>query len=104
LFVTNSARSPQAPEVPTATEAGYPGLTFEGVSGVFGWRGMPAEIRTRVVTDVAAIVADPAFQARAVSVGTAARPGTPDEFAAALEQQRATIAAIHEAAGVKPAQ
>src|SRR5215813_1796177 len=98
MFVTNRIRSPQAPDVPTAREAGYPMLTFEGVSGIFGWRGMPKEIRQRIVTDVSAIVADPAFRLRVESVGTVPRPGTPDEFAAAIEDQRATIAAIHEAA------
>jgi tripartite-type tricarboxylate transporter receptor subunit TctC len=97
LFVTNRERSPQAPDVPTAAEAGYPDLTFEGVSGVYGWRDMPTEIRRRVTTDVAAIVADPAFRARVIGVGSAPRSGTPEEFAAAIEDQRARITAIHEA-------
>ncbi len=44
LFVTNRERSPQAPDVPTAAEAGYPDLTFDGVSGIYGWRDMPAQI------------------------------------------------------------
>jgi tripartite-type tricarboxylate transporter receptor subunit TctC len=101
LFVTNRGRSPQVPDVPTAKEAGYPDLTFEGVAGFYGWRGMPAEIRQRLVTDVAAIVADPDFQARVLKVGTAARPGTPEEFAAAIEAQRQQVAAIH-AATAKP--
>ncbi len=97
VMVTNSVRSPQAPDVPTAREAGFPNLTFEGVSGIYGWRDMPAEIRQRVVADVATIVADPAFRARVVAVGTVPRPGTPEDFAAAIEEQRAKIAAIHEA-------
>ncbi len=97
LFVTNRERSPQAPDVPTAAEAGYRDLTFEGVSGIYGWRDMPAEIRQRVVTDVATIVADPAFRARVIGVGTAPRSGTPEEFAAAIEDQRARVTAIHEA-------
>jgi tripartite-type tricarboxylate transporter receptor subunit TctC len=101
LFVTNRGRSPQVPDVPTAKEAGYPDLTFEGVAGFYGWRGMPAEVRQRLVTDVAAIVADPDFQARVLKVGTAARPGTPEEFAAAIEAQRQQVAAIH-AATAKP--
>ena len=73
LFVTNRERSPQVPDVPTAKEAGYPDLTFEGVSGIYGWRDMPAEIRQRVVADVAAIVADPDFRARVLKVGTVPR-------------------------------
>jgi len=97
MFVTNRIRSPQAPGVPTAREAGYPMLTFEGISGIFGWRGMPEEIRQRIVTDVSAIVTDSGFRARVESVGTAPRPGTPEEFVAAIEDQRATIAAIHQA-------
>jgi tripartite-type tricarboxylate transporter receptor subunit TctC len=101
LFVTNRGRSPQVPDVPTAKEAGYPDLTFEGVAGFFGWRGMPAEIRQRLVTDVAAIVADSDFQARVLKVGTAPRPGTPEEFAAAIDAQREQVAAIH-AATAKP--
>ena len=101
LFVTNRERSPQVPDVPTAKEAGFPDLTFEGVSGVYGWRGMPAEIRQRVVADVGEIVADPDFRARVLKVGTVPRTGTPEEFAAAIEAQRKQVAAIH-AATAKP--
>ena len=102
LFVTNKERSPQAPDVPTAAEAGYPNLTFEGVSGLYGWRGMPPEIRQRIVADVRIIVEDPAFRSRVESVGTAARSGTAEEFAAAIAAQRQQIAAIHQATA-KPA-
>jgi tripartite-type tricarboxylate transporter receptor subunit TctC len=101
LFVTNRERSPQVPDVPTAKEAGFPDLTFEGVSGVYGWRGMGADIRQRVVADVAAIVADPDFRTRVLKVGTVPRPGTPEEFAAAITAQREQVAAIH-AATAKP--
>jgi tripartite-type tricarboxylate transporter receptor subunit TctC len=103
LFVTNRERSPQAPDVPTAREAGYPDLTFEGVSGIYGWRDMPVEIKERIAADIKTIVADPAFRARIVGVGTAPRTGTPEEFAAAIEDQRAKIALIHGATN-KPAQ
>jgi tripartite-type tricarboxylate transporter receptor subunit TctC len=97
LFVTNRERSPQATDVATAREQGYPDLTFEGTVGLYGTRDMTAEIKRRIASDVTAIVADPAFRARAESVGTAPRQGTPEEFAAAIEEQRAKIAIIHEA-------
>jgi tripartite-type tricarboxylate transporter receptor subunit TctC len=104
LFVTNRDRSPQTPDVPTAAEAGYGELTFEGTVGLYGWRDMPVSLKERIATDLNAITADPAFRARAIAVGTAPRSGTPAAFAAAIEEQRAKIAAIHQASGKSPAQ
>ena len=104
LFVTNRDRSPQTPDVPTAAEAGYRELTFEGTVGLYGWRDMPASLKERIATDLNAITADPAFRARAIAVGTAPRGGTPAAFAAAIEEQRAKIAAIHQASAKSPAQ
>ena len=97
LFVTNRERSPQVPEVPTAREAGYPDLTFEGSIGLFGWRDMPAYASERIVRDVQAVAADPAFRSRLVAGGTVSRSGTSREFAAAIDEQRDRIAAIHRA-------
>jgi len=97
MFVTNRERSPQAPEVPTAREAGYPDLTFEGTVGIYGWRDMPIDIQERISADVRVIAAEPVFRARLASGGTTARAGTAAEFAAAIEDQRAKIAAIHQA-------
>jgi tripartite-type tricarboxylate transporter receptor subunit TctC len=102
LFVTNRERSPQAPDVPTAAEAGYRDLTFDGVSGIYGASDTPAEIKARIATDTRTFIADPAFRARIAGVGTTPRPGTPEEFAAAIEEQRAKIAAIHQASEKKP--
>ena len=96
MFVTNRERSPQSPEVPTAREAGYPDLTFEGTVGVYGWRDMPQDIQRRIAEDVQAITADPAFRDRVVKAGSAARTGSAAEFAAAIEDQRGKIAAIHK--------
>ncbi len=55
LMVTNRQRSPIAPDVPTAEEAGFPELTFDGVVGFFGGRDLPASRRDRIATDVAAV-------------------------------------------------
>src|SRR3981189_1276222 len=104
LFVTNRERSPQAPHVPTAAEAGYPDPTFDGVSGIYGASDTSAEVKARIAADIRTIIADPAFRARVIAAGTTPRLGTPEEFDAAIEEQRARIAAIHQSSDKKPAQ
>jgi tripartite-type tricarboxylate transporter receptor subunit TctC len=104
LIVNNRERSPQAPEVPTAAEAGYPDLTFDSVVGFFGWRDMAPEIKNRIISDVTAIAKEPAFRARLVNAGTIPRTGTPAEYAALIEEQRVKLIKIHQASGMKPPQ
>ena len=102
LVVNSEQRSPQAPDVQTAKEAGYPDLTFRSVAGFYGWRDMPADLKERIASDVRAVAADPTVAARVASIGAVINTGTPAEFAAAIEEQRAKIAAI--ARTMKPAQ
>jgi tripartite-type tricarboxylate transporter receptor subunit TctC len=85
-----------------AAEAGYPDLTFEGAVGLYGARDMPTDLRERIAADIRVVATDPAVGARVANLGSALRAGTPAEFAAAIEEQRAKIAAI--ARGMKPTQ
>jgi len=91
LMVTNRERSPIAPDVPTAAEAGFPELLFEGVVGFYGWRDMPGELRERIAGDIAAVAADPQIRARLREVGVAVHSSTSAEFAAAIEEQKAKV-------------
>jgi tripartite-type tricarboxylate transporter receptor subunit TctC len=102
LMVVNRERSALAPEVPTAAEAGYPELTFDGVVGFYGTRDMPDDVRERLAAAVAAVASDPALAARLADAGTAVRVGTSAEFAAAIEEQRAKIAGIAAASKSAP--
>jgi tripartite-type tricarboxylate transporter receptor subunit TctC len=99
LAVTNKRRAPIAPEVPTATEAGYRELEFEGLVGFFGWRDMPAALRDRISADIRAVAADPVLVERFTKAGQIARGSTPAEFAGAIEEQRAKIGAIVQLIG-----
>jgi len=94
MFVTNRERSPQVPDVPTATQVGYPELTFEGIVGIYGSRDMPIDIQKFVADGVQAVTTDPEFRAKVTALGSAARTGNSTEFAAAIEEQRNKIAAI----------
>jgi tripartite-type tricarboxylate transporter receptor subunit TctC len=94
LMVTNRERSPLVPQVPTASEAGFPELLFEGVVGFYGWRGMPDELRRQITADVAVAGTDPALVKRLRDVGVVVRTGTTADFIAAIEDQKAKVRAL----------
>jgi tripartite-type tricarboxylate transporter receptor subunit TctC len=104
LAVTSRERAPGWPDVPTASEAGFPALAFAAFGGFFGGRDMPADLRERIAADIRAAGSDPALAATLTAAGVAVRTSTPAEFAAAIEDERAKVAAIAQAVGVKPTQ
>jgi len=94
LMVSNRQRSPLIPDVPTASESGFPELTFEGVVGFYGRRGMPMSLRDRIAEDVRAVGADPAIVARLRDIGVAVRLGTPAEFSSSIAEQSRKVREI----------
>jgi tripartite-type tricarboxylate transporter receptor subunit TctC len=94
LMVTNRQRSPIASGVPTAEEAGFPELTFEGVVGFFGGRDLPVALRDHIAGDIAAVAEGSEISSRLRSLGIALRIGTPAQFSAAIEEQRAKVREI----------
>jgi tripartite-type tricarboxylate transporter receptor subunit TctC len=94
LAVINKKRAPLAPATPTAKEAGYPDLTFEGFSGFFGARDIAPERRDRISADIRAVAADSTIADRLAAVGLVVHANTPAEFAAAIAEQRAQMTAI----------
>jgi tripartite-type tricarboxylate transporter receptor subunit TctC len=99
LAVTNRERAPIAPDVPTAGEAGYPELAYQGLIGFFGPPEMSAPLRDRIARDVRAVAADPGFSEKLLAIAQIAHGSTPEEFAAAIEEQRAKIAGIVQEIG-----
>ncbi|HEY4407350.1 MAG TPA: tripartite tricarboxylate transporter substrate binding protein [Xanthobacteraceae bacterium] len=102
LAMTNQTRAPTAPGIPTALEAGYPALTFDGLVGLFGPPNMAAGLRQRIAADIRAVAADPSVEPRLVQTGQILNPGTPEEFAAAITEQTGKLAAIAKALDIKP--
>jgi tripartite-type tricarboxylate transporter receptor subunit TctC len=99
LAVTNRTRSPMWLDIPTATESGYPELAFEGLLGVFGPRGMLHEQRTRIADDIRVVAADASVAKLLAASGQLVRGSTPEEFAAAIQEQRTAFAAVVRHAG-----
>jgi tripartite-type tricarboxylate transporter receptor subunit TctC len=94
LMVTNRQRSPIALEVPTAEEAGFPELTFDGMVGFFGGRDLPIALRDRIADDVAAVGTSSEINSRLRAVGVVVRVSTPAQFSAAIEEQRVKVREI----------
>jgi tripartite-type tricarboxylate transporter receptor subunit TctC len=73
------ARSNLAPELPTAREQGFD-IVLSALRGMAAPKGLPADIRERLVKAVASAAADPEFQAQATKVFAPLRFLTPSEF------------------------
>ena len=101
LALTNSARAPALPEVPTVAEAGFPALTVDGLTGLFGSPRMPAELRERIAADVRAVSNDPIILDRLTATGQILNIGGPSEFAASIGVQRDQVAATAAELGVR---
>jgi len=104
IAITNTERAPAAPGVPTVAEAGFPELNFDGLTGLFGPRDMPNEVRARIAADIRAAMADPVIVSRLIATGQVVSPGGAAELAASIDEQSAKLAAIAKVLGIKQAQ
>jgi tripartite-type tricarboxylate transporter receptor subunit TctC len=103
LAVTGSRRAPNAPDVPTVAEAGFPALEFDSLGGLFGPRGMPLATRERIAEDVrAAVMADPSVAARLLATSQFLAIRGPTEFAVGIKAMQDKFAAIAKATGRNP--
>jgi tripartite-type tricarboxylate transporter receptor subunit TctC len=103
LAVTSKQRAPTAKDIPTATEVGYPALTFESIGGVFGPPGMPEQERESLAADIRVVSTDPAVAERIASIGTIIDIQGPAEFAASVQAQRERLAGIAKVLGLTAA-
>ena len=91
------------PDVPTAADAGFPELSFDGLVGFFGPPGMALDLRERIAQDVRAVT-EATVKQRLLATGQVPNFGGPSEFAAATDAQRARLAEIAKQLGIKPSQ
>jgi tripartite-type tricarboxylate transporter receptor subunit TctC len=102
LAVQNRTRAPGL-DVPTAAEAGFPELTLDGLVGLMAARssGISDAVRDRIAADVKAQLSDPQLNERMTATGQIVNPGSPAEFAAAIDEQSRNLDAWSKAIGGK---
>ena len=104
IALTNRQHAKSLDDIPTASEAGFKSLEFDGLVGLLGPRDLPQKVRDRIAADIREVVGDPQIESKLSATGQVVNPGTPAEFAAALEDQGATVKKIGEILEIKPAQ
>jgi tripartite-type tricarboxylate transporter receptor subunit TctC len=102
LAVQNRTRAPGL-DIPTAAEAGFPELTLDGLVGLIAARSsnLSAAARDKIAADVRSHLSDPQLNERMTATGQIVNPGTPAEFAAAIDEQARNLAAWSKAIGGK---
>ena len=100
LAITGAQRHPALPNVPTMTEAGYPGLEANGWFGMFLPAGTPKPIVDKLGAEVAAIVKSPELNKRLTDMGLIAVGSLPDDFKAQVEKDAAHWKAVAEGAKI----
>jgi len=86
LVSTGSQPLPLLPDVPTATQAGYPDLTLESWSAIVAPAGTPPAIVERLNQEVNKVLAQPEVQQAITSRGLEPTPGTPQDLARRIQE------------------
>ena len=93
LAVTSRERSPQLPDVPSASEV-LPGFENAGWFGLMAPAGTPREVIDRVQRDSAKILLSDEFRATLAKQGMAPVANAPSDFAAAIREESALWAKV----------
>lgn len=100
LAITGAQRHPALPQVPTMTEAGYPGLEANGWFAMFVPGTTPKPIVDRLGAEVSTIVKSPELNKRLTDMGLIPVGSLPDEFKAQIDKDALHWKAVAEAARI----
>jgi len=101
LAITSTKRIDIAPEIPTVAESGMKGFDFGSWYGLWGPKGLPADLVTTIQAEVARIVQRPEVTERFALLGFEPLGSTPDYFAAYIKAEMAKYQQIIKDANIK---
>jgi tripartite-type tricarboxylate transporter receptor subunit TctC len=99
LGVTTRARVSAVPDVPTIAEAGVPGYESYTWFGLFGPKGLDADIVNKINGAVKFALEQPEVRDRLVQLGNTPRWESPEQFRATVKADRAKWAAVVKQVG-----
>lgn len=98
---TGVKRAKSFPDLPTVTEAGYPGFNASIWFGLMGPAKLPAAMVGRMNSDVNKVLALPDVIARLDEFGAEDGGGTPEQFATFIQSEQTKWAQLIKAKGIK---
>ncbi len=101
LAVSSGTRFAGAPDIPSAAEAGIPGMEAKLWFGLFAPAKTPRAIVTKLNREIGDILRAPETQETFLKQGVAATPGTPEELGDWVKSELARWTPIIQAAGIK---
>jgi len=102
LAVLSDTRTAVLPELPTAAEAGFPGLTDDTWYGMFVPAATPRAIIDRLNRELHKTLATPELVQRLETAGIETRTSTPEELGRLVKTETARFGKVIRRAGIKP--
>jgi tripartite-type tricarboxylate transporter receptor subunit TctC len=101
LAVTGSARDPAAPNVPTLTEAGVPGIEVYSWQAFVAPKGLPQNVKARLQPALIAAIKHPDTVKKFNDIGFEVVGNSPEEFDKFLTAELARWKQVVEQGGIK---
>jgi tripartite-type tricarboxylate transporter receptor subunit TctC len=101
LLITGPRRVPLLPDVPTASEAGYPELEIYGWAGYLVPKGTPRRIVVRLNTELVKALRSTQIKAALEQEGGELGGDSPEAFAAFIRAEQAKFARIVQTTGIR---
>ena len=101
LAVSSSTRFPSVPEIPSAEEAGIPGMQAKLWFGLFAAGKTPRSIVMKLNREIGDILRNPETREAILKQGIETTPSTPEELGAWVKNELARWTPIIQATGIK---
>jgi len=101
IAATGSKRIASLPDIPTMSEAAFPGFEVGSAVGVVAPAGTPPNIVEMLNREIAGIIATPGFQQRMAAIGVDVLGTTPAAYAKIISDDYAKWGKVVAAAGIK---
>lgn len=101
LAICSEKRVAVLPDVPTAAESGLPGLESSAGTGLLAPAGTPRDIVARLHADTVKVLTQTDTREKLVAQGQIVVGGTPEQFAAVIQEETERWGKVVKAANVK---